>query len=121
MEGAAPTSSGSKAQSAMRADMPTSDAEVYAGFDGVARDEPGRVPSDLCSVELPVDDRGDAHAVADAQGGRAVAQVSPLELAEQSAQDHRSGSSQRMAQRDRSSVHVDPVERNAELLAHDDR
>src|SRR5919107_5330361 len=52
------------------------------------------------------DDGGDAHAAADAEGGQAVAQVAPLELVDERAQDHRAGGAQRVAHRDGATVDV---------------
>ena len=72
-------------------------------------------------VDLAVDDGRDAHAVADAEGDRAVAQVAPLELVEQRGEQNGAGGAQRMAERDGAAVHVDAVERDTQLLRHHDR
>src|SRR5499427_8907329 len=48
-----------------------------------------------------LDDRRGAHAGADAQRGEAGAEVAPLHLVEQRAQDHGAGGAQRMAHGDR--------------------
>src|ERR671917_266891 len=66
-------------------------------------------PSASCSQRIvllmsyssdSLDDGGDAHAAADAQGGQAAAQVAPLELVDERAQDHRAGGAQRVPHRD---------------------
>src|SRR5690349_13448629 len=53
-----------------------------------------------------LDDRGDAHAAADAERGEAAAQVATLKLVDQRAEDHRPGGAERVAHRDRAAVDV---------------
>src|SRR5688572_15828119 len=75
------------------------------------------IPSASCSQRMvllirkrssdSLDDGGDAHPAADAQGGQAVAQVAPLEFVDERAQDHGAGGAERVAHRDGATVDVD--------------
>src|SRR5689334_14178476 len=67
-------------------------------------------------------DRGDAHAAADAQRGQAVTEVLALEFVHERAQDHAAGGAQRMAHGDRAAVDVDLVHVKAHVAdeAQDD-
>src|SRR6202051_4115018 len=56
----------------------------------------------------PLDDGRSAHAAADAQRHQRGRLVGALEFVEHGAQDHRAGGAQRMAERDRAAVDVDP-------------
>src|SRR3954465_7030605 len=60
-----------------------------------------------CRASYPLDDGGDAHPAADAQGREAVPQVSALELVEQRAEDHRAGGPEGMTHGDGAAVDVD--------------
>src|SRR6478752_4811166 len=53
-----------------------------------------------------LDDRGDAHAAADAQRGQAALELTTLELVDQGAEDHRAGGAERVAHGDRATVDV---------------
>src|SRR3569623_2019244 len=53
-----------------------------------------------------LDDRGDAHAAADAQRGQAAAQVAAQELVDERDAEHRTGGTQGMAHGDRTTVDV---------------
>src|SRR5262249_47845374 len=57
----------------------------------------------------PFDDRGGAHAAADAQGDQRRGLVGALKLVEHGAEDHRTGRPERMAKRDRAAIDVDLV------------
>src|SRR5271165_212761 len=70
------------------------------------------------------DDRGGAHAAADAQGDERRALAGALEFIERGAEDHRSRRAERVAHRDRPAVDVDLARIDVESLAeaqHDRR
>src|SRR5262245_53229142 len=70
----------------------------------------------------PLDDRGGAHAGADAERGETGREVAPLHLVEQRSQYHGAGGAERMAHGDGAAIHVDLVVRHLEDLqvAQDD-
>src|SRR5699024_11766827 len=53
-----------------------------------------------------LDDGGDAHATADAQGGDAALEVTALELVDERAEDHRAGGTERVTHGDGAAVDV---------------
>ena len=78
------------------------------GHDGCLREvRSGRV---RVGGSEALDDGGDAHAAADAQGGEAVALVLALQFVDERAEDHRAGGAERVAQRDGAAVDVDLVQ-----------
>ncbi len=87
--------------------------QAIAGIGPLATGSRRAPGGDAASVHLAVDDGGHAHAVPDAEGGCAVAQVAALELVEQRREEHRAGGAERVPERNCPSVHVDPVERDA--------
>src|SRR5664279_6036607 len=70
-----------------------------------------------------LDDGGDTHAAADAQGGHAVALVAALEFVDERAENHGAGRAEGMAEGNRSAVDVDLLVRHVEVLheLHHDR
>src|SRR5215475_9234250 len=62
-----------------------------------------------------LDNRGDAHAAADAQGDQACGQVAPLQLVQHSAEQHSAGGTNRVAEGNRATVNVDLVRVNFQV------
>src|ERR1700749_481520 len=64
-----------------------------------------------------LDDRGRAHAAADAEGDERRALAGPFKLVERGAEDHCAGRAKRMAHRDRAAIDIDPALVEVERLA----
>src|SRR5690606_7571006 len=72
---------------------------------------------EVCRGRLnALDDRGNAHAAADAQGAQAALEVATLEFVEDDADDHGAGGAQRVAHRDGAAVDVGDLVRDAHVL-----
>src|ERR1035437_9954306 len=70
-------------------------------------------------IESPLDSLNDsrnAHAATDAQGGHAVAQLAPVQLVNQGADQHGTGGTVRVAHGDRATIDVDLVMRHFHLF-----
>src|SRR6201986_3182270 len=64
----------------------------------------------------PLDDGGDTHAAADAQGDQRAARVAALELVDHGAGDHGAGGAQRVAHRDGATVDVELLVGDVQVL-----
>src|SRR5699024_11571325 len=80
------------------------------------------VASVMVTASHTLDDRGQPHAATDAQGYKGTLRLTPLQLVHHGAENHRTGRTERMPHRDRSTVDVDLFFRNIQIghpLQHD--
>src|SRR5690348_4769418 len=97
----------------------TADSDIaFLQGSGVSRQAPGRLHLNQRERSDALDDGGDAHAAADAERGEAAAQVAPLELVDEGAEDHRAGRTERVTHGDRTAVDVGDLVGDAQV-AHE--
>src|SRR5690606_37858855 len=89
------------------------------GSSGVLESDMRSAEPSVRLLQLPVDDGGDPHAVANAEGDRTVTKISAFQFIQARGEQHRSRRTQRMAQSDCASVNVDPVHIDPELAGDD--